>query len=91
MKENEHVNFRQLYDDERQVLFNDQTAIKQHEESLRKRRGGILQLKAAKQDRVTIYGRYTLAILKEIEKQAHRFKQLPIGPVGKIPLYLSLL
>ncbi|UJR35462.1 hypothetical protein I4U23_028218 [Adineta vaga] len=83
MKENEQGNFRQLYDDERQVLFDDQTAVKQHEESLRKRRGMIQQLKAAKQDRVTIYGRYTLAILKEIEKQAHRFKQLPIGPVGR--------
>ncbi|CAF0863734.1 unnamed protein product [Adineta ricciae] len=83
MKENEQANFRQLYDDERQALFDDQTAVKQHEESLRKRRGHIQQLKAAKQDRVTIYGRYTLAILKEIERQAHRFKQLPIGPVGR--------
>jgi hypothetical protein len=85
MKENEQVNFRQLFDDERQTFFDDQTAVKQQEESLRKRRGVIQQLKAAKQDRVTIYGRHTLAILKEIEKQAHRFKQLPIGPIGKVP------
>ncbi|CAF1392722.1 unnamed protein product [Adineta steineri] len=83
MKENEQVNFRQLYDDERQIQFNDQAAVKQHEDSLRKRRGHIQHLKAAKEDRVTIYGRYTLSILKEIEKQAHRFKQMPIGPVGK--------
>ncbi|CAF3888418.1 unnamed protein product, partial [Rotaria sp. Silwood1] len=40
-------------------------------------------VKTVKQDRVTIYGRYTLAILKEIEKQAYRFKQIPIEPVGK--------
>jgi hypothetical protein len=83
MKENEQINFRQLNDDERQTLFDDQAALKQHEDSLRKRRSVIQQLKAAKQDRVTIYGRYTLAILKEIEKQAHKFKQMPIGPVGK--------
>ncbi len=84
MKENERGNFRQLQDDERQAQFEDQATLKQHEESLRKRRGVIQQLKAAKQDRVTIYGRYTMAILKEIEKQSHRFKQMPIGPVGKI-------
>jgi DNA gyrase/topoisomerase IV subunit A len=84
MKENEQANFRQLYDDERQTQFDDQADIKQREEALRKRRGIIQQLKAAKQDRMTIYGRYTAAILKEIEKQAHRFKQMPIGPVGKI-------
>jgi hypothetical protein len=84
MKENEHANFKQLFNDERQVQFEDQAALKQHEDSLRKRRGVIQQLKAAKQDRVTIYGRYTLSILKEIEKQTHRFKQVPIGPVGKI-------
>jgi hypothetical protein len=89
MKESEQVNFRQLYDDERQTLFDDQSALKQHEDSLRKRRGVIQQLKAAKQDRVTIYGRYTLAILKEIEKQAHRFKQMPIGPVGKTLKFLE--
>jgi hypothetical protein len=83
MKENEQVNFRQLFDDERQTLFDDQSAAKQQEDNLRKRRAHIVQLKAAKQDRITIYGRYTLAILKEIEKQASRFKQLPIGPVGK--------
>ncbi|CAF0907345.1 unnamed protein product [Rotaria sordida] len=83
MKENEQVNFRQLYDDERQSLFDDQSVLKQHEDSLRRRRAIIQQLKAAKQDRVTIYGRYTISILKEIEKQAHRFKQIPIGPVGK--------
>ena len=83
MKEGEQVNFRQLYDDERQVQFDDQAALKQHEDSFRKRRGVIQQLKAAKQDRVTIYGRHTLSILKEIEKQSHRFKQPPIGPVGK--------
>ena len=84
MKENEQVNFRQLFDDERQALFEEQAAVKQQEDSLRKRRGIIQQLKAAKQDRVTIYGRHTLAILKEIEKQAHRFKQMPIGPIGTI-------
>ncbi|CAF4246586.1 unnamed protein product [Rotaria socialis] len=83
MKESEQGNFRQLYDDERQTLFNDQSTLKQHEDTLRRKRGGIQQLKAAKQDRVTIYGRYTLAILKEIDKHAHRFKQIPIGPVGK--------
>jgi len=83
MKENEQVNFRQLYDDERQTLFDGQSALKEQEASLRKKRGHIQHLKAAKQDRVTIYGRYTLSILKEIEKQAHRFKQIPIGPVGK--------
>ena len=87
MKESEQGNFKQLDADERQALFEDQAVVKQHEELLRKRRGGIQQLKAAKQDRVTIYGRYTLAILKEIEKQAHRFKQMPIGPVGKIHSY----
>jgi hypothetical protein len=84
MKENEHSNFQQLHNDERQIQFDDQAILKQHEDSLRKRRGHIQQLKAAKQDRVTIYGRYTLSILKEIEKQSHRFKQIPIGPVGKI-------
>ncbi|CAF4894696.1 unnamed protein product, partial [Rotaria sp. Silwood1] len=42
-----------------------------------------IEEKPVKQDRVTIYGRYTLAILKEIEKQAYRFKQIPIEPVGK--------
>lgn len=82
MKENEQGNFRQLYDDERQKLYDNQNTIRQHEELLRKRRGQIQQLKAAKDNRVTIYGRYTLAILKEIERQAHRFRQLPIGPVG---------
>lgn len=86
MKESERGNFRQLQDDERQAQFEDQSAVKQHEDSLRKRRGVIQQLKAAKQDRVTIYGRYTTAILNEIEKQAHRFKQKPIGPVGKISI-----
>lgn len=91
MKENEQTNFRQLYDDERQRLFDEQAAIKQHEDSSRKRRGHIQQLKAAKQDRVTIYGRYTLAILKEIERQANRFKQMPIGPVGKHPFKLKVL
>ena len=84
MKENEQVNFRQLLDDERQTLFDAQAALKLQEETVRKRRGAIQQLKAAKQDRVTIYGRYTLAILKEIDRQASRFKQIPIGPVGKI-------
>jgi hypothetical protein len=83
MKENEQVNFRQLLNDERQTHFEDQGVVKQHEDALRKRRGIIQNLKAAKQDRVTIYGRYTLAILKEIERNAKRFKQLPIGPVGK--------
>lgn len=83
MKENEQVNFRQLFDDERQKLFDSQAAVKQQEDNLRKRRGIIQQLKAAKDNRVTIYGRYTLAILKEIDRQANRFKQLPIGPVGK--------
>ncbi|CAF5028968.1 unnamed protein product, partial [Rotaria sp. Silwood1] len=84
MKEGEQVNFRQLFDDERQSLFDDQSILKQYEDSLRRQRGIIQQLKAAKQDRVTIYGRHTISILKEIEKQAHRFKQIPIGPVGKI-------
>ncbi|CAF3385119.1 unnamed protein product [Rotaria sp. Silwood1] len=83
MKEGEQVNFRQLFDDERQSLFDDQSILKQYEDSLRRQRGIIQQLKAAKQDRVTIYGRHTISILKEIEKQAHRFKQIPIGPVGK--------
>ncbi len=90
MKENERGNFRQLQDDERQEQFENQSAVKQHEESLRKRRGVIQQLKAAKQDRVTIYGRYTTAILKEIDKQAHRFKQMPIGPVGKMKNMLDI-
>ena len=83
MKENERGNFRQLQDDERQAQYEDQSVIKQHEESLRKRRGLIQQWKAGRQDRGTIFGRYTTAILKEIERQAHRFKQLPIGPIGK--------
>lgn len=82
MKENERGNFRQLQDDERQAQFEEQSTLKQHEETLRKRRGHIQQLKAAKQDKVTIYGRHTMAILKEIQNQAHRFKQMPIGPVG---------
>jgi hypothetical protein len=83
MKENEQMNFRQLYDDERQALFDSQAAFKQQEDALRRRRGHIVQLKAAKDNRLTIYGRYTLPILKEIERQANRFKQMPIGPVGK--------
>ncbi|CAF3961641.1 unnamed protein product, partial [Rotaria sp. Silwood1] len=74
---------KQLFNDKQQNLFDEQALLKQHEDSLRKRRGHIQQLKAVKQDRVTIYGRYTLAILKEIEKQAYRFKQIPIEPVGK--------
>lgn len=89
MKENERGNFRQLQDDERQAQFDEQSVLKQHEDTLRKRRGNIQQLKAAKQDRVTIYGRYTTAILKEIQNQAHRFKQMPIGPVGKIRSLLN--
>ncbi len=40
---------------------------------------------------MTIYGRYTLAILKEIEKQAHRFKQMPIGPVGQTFFLIKFL
>lgn len=84
MKESEQNNFRQLYDDQRQALFDSQSSLKQYDEKLRRQRAHIQQLKAAKQDRVTIYGRYTIPILKEIENQAHRFKQLPIGPVGKI-------
>ncbi|CAF1388850.1 unnamed protein product [Rotaria sp. Silwood1] len=74
---------KQLFNDKQQNLFDEQALLKQHEDSLRKRRGHIQQLKAVKQDRVTIYGCYTLAILKEIEKQAYRFKQIPIEPVGK--------
>ena len=84
MKENEQGNFRQLLDDERQVLFEHQSAIKQQEDTVRKRRGTIQQLKGAKDNHVTIYGRHTLAILKEIERHAHRFQQIPIGPVGQI-------
>ena len=86
MKENEQINFRQLYDDERQILFDDQGVLKQHEDSLRRQRSIIQQLKAAKQDRITIYGRYTIAILQDIQKYAHKFKQIPIGPVGKISI-----
>ena len=83
MKENEYNNFRQLFNDEKQNQFDEQGVLKQLEESLRKTRAAIQQFKGAKNDRVTIYGRYTSAILNEIQRQAQRFKQLPIGPVGK--------
>lgn len=83
MKENEQTNFRQLLDDERQRLFDQQSAVKEQEDAVRKRRGMIQQLKGAKDNHVTIYGRHSLAILKEIERNAQRFKQMPIGPVGK--------
>ena len=83
MKENEQTNFRQLLDDERQRLFEQQSAVKEQEDTVRKRRGMIQQLKGAKDNHLTIYGRHTLAILKEIERNAQRFKQMPIGPVGR--------